>query len=323
MPARLKKIVKWSLIVVIVLLAPIVLFIGYALVVRKTTPIVPKLETVGTKERFQIVKKPKLIASIDVFVTKPEHQKKLRVQANQLLLAARTDPDFVAGAVHNGLPASDQPLHELGWVPNKEAWVAIYAQWKDSGRRKGLTGTNQGVAILKKMAKLSPWAKSMIDNPLASLYQPTLLDATGEHCNRKVCKAGLGVGPIVDENNPKAGFINIFVTTPDRQEKLLQTTNAILPVVRHHAGYLTTALHRSLDGKRVANYGQYQKFRQVSDMYFHFRTFLAFGAVLVKDVTSPLFCFGICIGDHPILRTYTIYNVVKSGVPGSRTLDPE
>ena len=117
------------------------------------------------------------------------------------------------------------------------------------------------------MAPMAPWAQSMLKNPLASLYEPTLLDATGVHCNRKVCKAGVGVGPIIDESNKLAGFINIFDTTPDRQKKLLQTTQDILPIVRHHQGYLTTALHRSLDGKRVANYGQYETYLQISEMY--------------------------------------------------------
>lgn len=312
MPNILKKAIKWLLIVMTVLISPILFFIGFALLVRETTPIKPKIETVGAHEQFQIVAHPKQIASIDVFVTKPKHQKKVRNLANQLLLAAQSDPDFIAGAVHVGLPASDQPLHQLGWVPNSEAWIAIYAQWHKTKRKKGLTGTAKGIALLKKIATMSPWARSMLKNPLASLYQPMLLDSTGEHCKRKVCKAGVGVGPIIDESNKLAGFINIFDTTPDRQKKLLHTTQEILPIVRHHKGYLTTALHRSLDGKRVANYGQYQTYLQISEMYYYFRTFLAFGAVLFKNVTKPLVCFGVCVGDHPRLRTYTIYNVVKT-----------
>jgi hypothetical protein len=146
------------------------------------------------------------------------------------------------------------------------------------------------------------------------LYVPALLDATGELCeNAEPCEVGIDVGPIVNASNPNAQFINVFQTTPALQDDLLKQTFSIMPVTREHEGYMRTALHRSLDGKKVANYGQYENFDQVNKMYYRLRTATSFASIAFKRLTVPMEFFGIpmcigdrCIGSPPKLRNYTI-----------------
>jgi hypothetical protein len=279
--------------------------------VRETAPISPRTAKVASPIQFEIVKNSESLVSIDVFVVDPSRSDETLELAERLMEAAAKDPDFIAGAVHKGLPPGDQPLDEWGFVPHDKRWVAVYAQWRRRGRKLGLTGTEEGRGLLREIAEYSDHATQMLATPVISLYEPTLLDATGELCGGVACDAGLGIGPLIDENTSRASFINVFDTTPERQDQLLEATYDIMPVARKHKGYLRTALHRSLDGKHVVNYGQYENYRQIADMYYSLSTSMAFGNVLFKDVTPRTFSvLGIKIGTYPRLRCYTVEKIL-------------
>lgn len=266
-------------------------------------------------QQLQITADSNTIATIDVFEVEPEDLSRTLAVAVALLKEAEANNrSFIAGAVHRGLQRSEQPLSFIpGFVPNK-AWVAIYAQWRgQDADKRGLAGTTEAVVLLKEASRYAPHATEIIEHPESSYFKPTLLDASGELCGGEDCDKGKNVGPVISSENPVAQFINVFPTSPDRQIKLLETTYSIMPVARKHKGYLRTALHQSIDGKKVANYGQYQSSNQISGMYFHFRTLMAFGQVFFKGVTPPLYCFlGLCIGDYPRLRTYSVEYVGAS-----------
>lgn len=272
--------------------------------------------------QFEIVDDSTVMASIDVFEVPTASAGEVCRLGLQLLDAAKAEaPDFIAGAVHFSLPPLQQPLIWLGAVPLTRRFVALYAQWRADGARLGFAGFPAGAKLREQMARFSAGAETIISDPAANLYVPTLIDATGELCpDKSECKAGIGVGPLIDDAkpNPRAQFINIFRTTPDRQQHLLEATYAIMPIARLHDGYLRTALHRSLDGTKVANYGQYERVDQIRSMYFHGRTAKAFGSILFKDVTAPATLFGkrLTIGGHaigstPRLRCYTVDRVEK------------
>lgn len=266
-------------------------------------------------QQLQIKADSNMIATIDVFEVEPDDLARTVALAVTLIKESEVNNRaFIAGAVHRGRQKSEQPLSFIpGFVP-KKAWVAIYAQWKKKeADGRGLASTNEAVKLLKEASRYAPHATEIIERPESSFFEPTLLDATGELCGGEDCDGGRNVGPVISSKNPVAQFINVFPTLPDRQKKLLETTYSIMPVARKHNGYLRTALHRSLDGKQVANYGQYENFDQISGMYFHFRTLMAFGQVFFKQVTPPLYCFlGLCIGDYPRLRTYSVEYVGAS-----------
>ncbi len=272
--------------------------------------------------KFVIRDDPSMIASIDVLEIATHALEPALRSAGELIELAKGSADFIAGALHRSLAPIEQPLVWLGAVPLTRRFVAIYAQWRADGARQGFMGVPGGREAIEQLTRKAPTARSMLDEPGASLYAPTLIDATGELCPKGTdCEAGHGVGPVIDDSrpNPRAQFINIFGTTPDRQQRLLEATYAIMPIARQHDGYLRTALHRSLDGTKVANYGQYERVDQIRGMYFHGRTAKAFGSILFKDVTRPATFFGrpiilagYPIGTTPRLRCYTVEQVVDA-----------
>ncbi len=221
---------------------------------------------------------------------------------------AAEDPDFVAGAAHASLPALRQPLVWLpGAVPLSRRFVAMYIRWRADGHRRGLAGSVAGLELIDALRRLGAEVDPILTHPEASLYRPALLDASGDEADTT------WPGPILASDGRRVPFINIFTTTPERQARLLEATSAIMPVAVRHPGYLRTALHVSLDGQRLANYGQYRSLSQIRAMYFHLETFLRFAAILFKDVTRPTRLFGRewqlmgrPIGTFPRLRCYAV-----------------
>ncbi|GAA0516545.1 MULTISPECIES: antibiotic biosynthesis monooxygenase family protein [Pigmentiphaga] len=53
-------------------------------------------------------------------------------------------------------------------------------------------------------------------------------------------------------------LINVYEVEPGKQDKLARTlAEATERTVRHQPGFLSVCIHRSLDGRRVANYAQW------------------------------------------------------------------
>lgn len=53
-------------------------------------------------------------------------------------------------------------------------------------------------------------------------------------------------------------LINVFETTPDQQQALIDQWIRLTEEVKKEPGYLGTALHRSTDGTRVVNYAHWR-----------------------------------------------------------------
>jgi heme-degrading monooxygenase HmoA len=54
-------------------------------------------------------------------------------------------------------------------------------------------------------------------------------------------------------------LVNVFETTPDKQDELIQLLErATVEVVKHQPGFVSANIHRGLDGKHVANYAQWK-----------------------------------------------------------------
>lgn len=52
--------------------------------------------------------------------------------------------------------------------------------------------------------------------------------------------------------------INVFTTTPDRQQALIDLLIEAAACAKTTPGWISASLHRSLDGTRVVNYAQCQ-----------------------------------------------------------------
>lgn len=266
-------------------------------------------------ETMAVVARDDEVVSIDVFSIPASETACSGERAIAALREiAQFDRDFIAGAVHVSLPPWRQPLAWLpGAVPLRRRFIAIYARWRAEGRRLGIAGSAPGREWLADLSQHSAEASQTLATPEASLYRPALLDASGE------TKSEPQSGPVIDAANPRAQFINVFQTTPDRQARLLAETTAIMPVATAHPGYLRTALHLSLDGRRLVNYGQYRELRQIRGMYFHLETARRFAAILLRDVTRPSILFGRRwnwrgrpLGTPPRLRCYDVAAVVHA-----------
>jgi heme-degrading monooxygenase HmoA len=53
-------------------------------------------------------------------------------------------------------------------------------------------------------------------------------------------------------------LINVFETTPERQQALIDQWGHFTEAVRNELGYIGTALHKSTDGTRVINYAHWR-----------------------------------------------------------------
>ena len=53
-------------------------------------------------------------------------------------------------------------------------------------------------------------------------------------------------------------LINVFDTTPEQQQALIDEWMRFTEEVRNESGYLGTALHKSTDGTRVINYAHWR-----------------------------------------------------------------
>ena len=53
-------------------------------------------------------------------------------------------------------------------------------------------------------------------------------------------------------------LINVFETTPEQQQALIDQWIRFTEVVRNEPGYLGTALHKSTDGTRMINYAHWR-----------------------------------------------------------------
>lgn len=64
---------------------------------------------------------------------------------------------------------------------------------------------------------------------------------------------------IISEETSFLTFINVFTVSPDNQQRLIDLlTQATDLSVCHAKGFVSAALHRSLDGTKVTMYAQWQ-----------------------------------------------------------------
>ena len=64
---------------------------------------------------------------------------------------------------------------------------------------------------------------------------------------------------VIAKDTPLLTFINIFTVDPANQQRLVDLLAKVTETsVRHARGFVSSSLHRSLDGKKVTMYAQWQ-----------------------------------------------------------------
>lgn len=62
--------------------------------------------------------------------------------------------------------------------------------------------------------------------------------------------------PTIQANPDVVTQINVFTTTPENQQALIDLLTAAARHVQHVPGWLSASIHRERDGTRVVNYAQ-------------------------------------------------------------------
>lgn len=64
--------------------------------------------------------------------------------------------------------------------------------------------------------------------------------------------------PTIAKNNDVITVIIIFAVEPERQQELVDTIIEFLEAVKHQPGFVSSSIHKSIDGVRVMNYAQWK-----------------------------------------------------------------
>jgi quinol monooxygenase YgiN len=104
----------------------------------------------------------------------------------------------------------------------------------------------------------------------------------------------------IAENTGLATFINVFTVEPSNQQELLDLlAHATETSVRDVPGFVSAALHRSVDGTRVTMYAQWQSVEH----YRHYQSMLS------DPVASPYVRQALAIATFEP-RMYEVVKVV-------------
>ena len=64
--------------------------------------------------------------------------------------------------------------------------------------------------------------------------------------------------PSIEVGNGIVTHINVFTVAPERQDELVQSLVATVQAARAMPGWISASIHRSLDGRQVTNYVQFE-----------------------------------------------------------------
>ena len=71
----------------------------------------------------------------------------------------------------------------------------------------------------------------------------------------------------ISKSNKLVTLINVFTGTPDHQQEVVDLlTRATETSVRHAPGFISSSLHRSLDGTKVVMYAQWRSIEDYEAM---------------------------------------------------------
>jgi quinol monooxygenase YgiN len=73
--------------------------------------------------------------------------------------------------------------------------------------------------------------------------------------------------PTIARGRKPLTLINVFTVTPEKQDELIALLSSVTEQnVRHHQGFVSASLHRSLDGKKVTMYAQWASIEDYNAM---------------------------------------------------------
>ncbi|MEL7010872.1 MAG: antibiotic biosynthesis monooxygenase family protein [Cyanobacteria bacterium J06648_1] len=170
-----------------------------------------------------------LITVIIIFRVKPEQQQDLIGVIKEFLETVKTQPGFVAANLHRSIDGVK---------------VVNYAQWADLEAFQAFRGNSE---VQAKAAKLFEF-----DTPDSHIYEIVASES-------KVGTPQITAGEYITH------FAEFSMSESD-QPRMIELAKEHLKPAMEQSGLVSATFHRSLDGTRVINYGQWENQEAIAEL---------------------------------------------------------
>lgn len=161
-----------------------------------------------------------LTTVIVIFTIKPDQQQELLDTIAEFVEEVKKQPGFVSASIHKSIDGLK---------------VANYAQWQSKADFEKFVNNRE---IQNKASKIRAFISD------SHIYEVVVFDS----------KEGI---PKIAENGYIAHFAE-FRMQPENQPRMIELAKENLPKAMVLEGLISATFHRSLDGTRVINYGQWR-----------------------------------------------------------------
>ncbi|MEL7077220.1 MAG: antibiotic biosynthesis monooxygenase family protein [Cyanobacteria bacterium J06582_2] len=170
-----------------------------------------------------------LITVIIIFRVKPEQQQDLIGVIKEFLETVKTQPGFVAANLHRSIDGVK---------------VVNYAQWADLEAFQAFRGNSE---VQARAAKLFEF-----DTPDSHIYEIVASES-------KVGTPQITAGEYITH------FAEFSMSESD-QPRMIELAKEHLKPAMEQSGLVSATFHRSLDGTRVINYGQWENQEAIAEL---------------------------------------------------------
>ena len=170
-----------------------------------------------------------LTTVIIIFTVKPEQQQDLIKAIAEFLEVVKTQSGFVSANLHKSIDGVK---------------VANYAQWSSMDTFKAFRDNDEVQAKAKKLFEF--------DTPDSHVYEVVASES----------KVGT---PKIKQGEYITHFAE-FSMQPDNQPKMVELAKEHVKPAMEQLGLISATFHRSLDGTRVINYGQWQDKKAIEEL---------------------------------------------------------
>lgn len=170
-----------------------------------------------------------LTTVIIIFTVQPEQQQELTLAIKEFLETVKTQPGFVSANLHKSTDGVK---------------VANYAQWSSMDAYEAFRNNQE---VQTKASKLFEF-----DSPDFHVYEIVASES----------KVGI---PKIEEGKYIVHFAE-FRMQPENQPKMVELAKEHLKPAMEQPGLISATFHRSLDGTRVINYGQWENQEAIAEL---------------------------------------------------------
>jgi quinol monooxygenase YgiN len=171
----------------------------------------------------------KLTTAIVIFTVQPDRQQALIEAIAEFLQIVKTQPGFVSASLHRSLDGFK---------------VVNYAQWQSM----------EAFEAFRKNPEVSPYARKLWDFPPPEFNIYEIFASESKIGTPKI------------EIGKHLTHLAEFRTKPENQPQLMKLAQDHLLLAMEVSGLLSATFHRSVDGTRIFNYGQWLNSEAIDEL---------------------------------------------------------